>query len=261
MHTLRNMTITLAAVLYASSIARAQWPVYDVKAWVQLKEMYTTAEATRAEIVAAYNLAHQMSLLPSQLYTQWHMSITQWDTLNAGNTYGNTAAWIIAANNGINATRAYFGPTLTTPQYPPADYGSLNKESQQVIASQYATSELNDGLGQSNLAVLGAIRGNERARTRALQQLQQATTSTDPAQHTQMATLQRINVALVMELLEQQEANQIASSTALQQMLSQKQQNDSLKQSFQDAAIYQQSYQNKVVPLTSGFTQTLNGQE
>lgn len=252
-------TIAILALAGLSHLAaHAQWPVYDLKSWVQLKEMYTTAEETRAQIVAAYNLAHQMSLLPDQLYTQWRMSFNQWGTLNAGNTYGNTAAWITAANNGINATRAYFGPTLTAPTYPSQAYNSLGPRSQQIISSQYATTELNDGIGQSSLATLGSIRANEEARAQSLQQLQQATTSTDPTQHTEMATLQRINVALLMLLQQQQEANQIATATALQQMLGQKQHNDSLKQSFQDAATYQQTYQNTMGQWTSGLTQALN---
>ena len=257
MRVLRTLVI-LAAASALNIAARAQWPVYDVKAWVQLKEVYTTAEATRAQIVAAYNLAHQMSLLPSQLYTQWRISFTHWGTLNAANSYGNTAAWIMAANNGMNATPAYFGPALTAPMYPSQAYNSLGARSQQIISSQYATTELNDGIGQSSLATLGTIRANEKTRLQALEQLQRATTSTDPAQHTDMATLQRINVAILMLLQQQEEGNQIATAAALQQIVGHKQRSDSLKQSFQDAATYQQTYQSTMGQWTSGLTQVLN---
>ena len=81
------------------------------------------------------------------------------------------------------------------------------------------------------------------------------TYSNDPAQHTDMATLQRINQATLMQLRAQQDANQIAQAAALQQIVSQKQQQDALKAAFQDAAEYQQQYNSTVQPLTSGYRQ------
>ena len=48
-----------------------------------------------------------------------------------------------------------------------------------------------------------------------------------------MATLQRINQATLMQLRAQQDANQIAQAAALQQIVSQKQQQDALKAAFQ----------------------------
>ena len=84
-------------------------------------------------------------------------------------------------------------------------------------------------------------------------QMEAETYSNDPAQHTDMATLQRINQATLMQLRAQQDANQIAQAAALQQIVSQKQQQDALKAAFQDAAEYQQQYSSTVQPLTSGY--------
>jgi len=47
-----------------------------------------------------------------------------------------------------------------------------------------------------------------------------------------MATLQRINQALILQLMAQQEANQISQAYALQQIVAQKQQQDALKATF-----------------------------
>jgi plasmid stabilization system protein ParE len=84
------------------------------------------------------------------------------------------------------------------------------------------------------------------------------TYTSDPTQHTDMATLQRINQAVLMQLRAQQDANQIAQAIALQQVVAQKQQQDALKAAFVDAANYQQQYNTTVQPLTSGLGNRMN---
>jgi hypothetical protein len=70
-----------------------------------------------------------------------------------------------------------------------------------------------------------------------------------------MATLQRINQALLIELRTQQETNQMLQAQALQQMIGQKVQQDNLKSLFQLGNGYQQSF-NAVTPQqTSAGTQ------
>jgi hypothetical protein len=73
-----------------------------------------------------------------------------------------------------------------------------------------------------------------------------------------MATLQRINQAVVMQVRAEQDANQIAQAIALQQIVAQKQQQDALKTAFVDAANYQQQYNATVQPLTSGYGNTMS---
>jgi len=65
-----------------------------------------------------------------------------------------------------------------------------------------------------------------------------------------MATLQRINQALLIELRSQQETNQILEANTLQQMVGQKVQQDNLKSLFQTGNTYQQSF-NAVTPQQS----------
>jgi hypothetical protein len=77
----------------------------------------------------------------------------------------------------------------------------------------------------------------------------------DPAQHTEMATLQRINQALLIELRTQQETNQILQGEALQQILGQKMQQDNLKSLFVLGNDYQQSFNAATPQQTSAGTQ------
>jgi hypothetical protein len=72
----------------------------------------------------------------------------------------------------------------------------------------------------------------------------------DPAQHTEMAPLQRINQALLIELRTQQETNQMLQAQALQQIVGQKVQQDNLKSLFVLGNNYQQNF-NAVTPQQS----------
>jgi len=94
----------------------------------------------------------------------------------------------------------------------------------------------------SNLHALGTIRANADQRETDISQLESQTHSADPAQHTEMATLQRINQALLIELRTQQETNQILQAQALQTMVGQKVQQDNLKSLFQTGNSYQQTF-------------------
>ncbi len=222
----------------------------------QAEQLFTTAAQTRDQVIATYNLARQMANLPQNLYRQLQASVSSWTNISAPDTYGNTAGWVNAVNTGVGTAQGYAAVTLNAPRFP--GYNTLDPRSQQIVATTAATSDLADGITISNLATLGAIRANSDARLRDLEQLQNQTFSLDPAQHTEMATLQRINAATLMQLRAQQEANQIASAAALQEMVRQKMQTDALKQSFQDAATYEQGYRSAITPLTTGFTETLN---
>lgn len=76
------------------------------------------------------------------------------------------------------------------------------------------------------------MRANEIKRERDISALESESHSIDPAQHTDMATMQRMNQAMLLQLRQQQEANQIQQGVALQQMITLKQQQDVMKQGF-----------------------------
>jgi hypothetical protein len=136
-------------------------------------------------------------------------------------------------------------------------YGATSTVAQQQIAAQGATVDLGDSVMTNNLAVLGTIRANQTSRQRDLANLEAATQSNDPSQQTIMAELQRINQAQLLQLRAMQDANQINANLALQQIVAQKQQEDSLKAGFQDAATYTNTYQTHVAPAYNGGAQAL----
>ena len=217
-----------------------------------------TAIQTYNTIQQQYNLYRQMMLAPQMLYSRFLSPATDLRMLQQiPGTYGNAAGWLGAANTGNGAAASYQQVSVphTTNMIP--GYSTTSVAGQQQIAAQGATVDVGDSVMSNNLAVLGAIRANQTARQTDIATLEAATQSKDPSQQTIMAELQRINQALLLQLRTMQDANQINANLALQQIVAQKQQQDSLKGGFQDAAAYSNTYQTHVAPAYNGGAQAL----
>lgn len=263
-----NIRIVVVAIAVAASaqIARAQFGsgiVFDptqsghaVQQIAQARQLYTTTIETTRNVIAAYNLAQRMASLPQILYSSYgNLGRQEWMALTRpANTYGNSLPWINAATSGGGAAAANQAaglPSTARLSY----YSSLSAQGQEAIAARGATVDLSDAVNSSNLETVGGIRANAAQRETDISQLEAASHSTDPAQHTSMATLQRINQALLIELRTQQETNQILQGQALQQIVGQKMQQDNLKSLFLTGNGYQENFNDLTPQQTSAGTQ------
>src|ERR1035441_10646056 len=143
--------------------------------------------------------------------------------------------WLNASNTGSGAAASYQQVAVPSTTSVIPGYSTASYAGQQQIAAQGATIDIGDSVMTTNLQVLGTIRANQTARQTDIANLETASQTQDPTQQTVMATLQRINQALLLQLRTQQDANQINANLALQQMIAQKQQQDALKAGFLDA--------------------------
>ena len=199
-----------------------------------------------------YDLVHQMILAPNMLYQRFLSPQSDLMLMQqVSNTYGNSMGWLNASNTGKGAGAAYQQVSVPHTANMIPGYNTSSFAGQQQIAAQGATIDIGDSVMSTNLQALGTIRANQAARQTDIANLENATQSQDASQQTIMATLQRINVALLLELRNQQDANQINANLALQQMVAQKQQQDTMKSAFRDSSGYE-SYYNANVTTTSG---------
>jgi hypothetical protein len=262
---LRTLIATLIAVSF-SSFAHAQFGsglVYDptqsahaVQQILQANQLYTTTLETGKNVIGAYNLAQRMANLPDTLYMSYsNLGHQQWTTLTEpANTYGNSLPWMNSASTGYGAPAS--NQTASVPRTNQmSGYSSLSAQGQQAIAARGATVDLSDAVNSSSLQTIGTIRANAPQREADIGALETASHSADPAQHTEMATLQRINQALLIELRTQQETNQMLQAQALQQMIGQKVQQDNLKSLFQTGNSYQQNFNAYALLQTTAGTQ------
>ena len=230
--------------------------VHAAQQILQAKQLYTNTVQATQNVIATYNLARQMANLPQSLYTSFsNLGRQQWTNLTQpANTYGNSLQWVNAAFNGYGAAGA--NQSASIPRIGQiSGYTSLSSQGQQVIAAQGATVDLSDSANATSLQTIGTIRANAAQREADISQLEAASHSGDPEQHTEMATLQRINQAMLLELRTQQETNQMLQTQALQQMVGQKVQQDNLKSLFLVGNGYQQNFNSVTPQQTTAGTQ------
>ena len=233
--------------------------VHAVSQIRQAEQLYTTASQTRDQIVQEYNLARRMAQMPQDLYRRYAAEFSRWTTLNAADTYGNTADWITAANTGAvdRAASAVTRAGIPLTQFPTSALSSLDPASQAVAKAQFATAELSDGVSAGTLVTLGQIRLRSQALNQQISTLERDTYSTDPNQQTEMAVLGKINAANVMQLRSQQDTNQILSTAALQQMIAAKDQFDAQKRALNQAIYFEQNFTDSIGKVTSGMGQSI----
>ena len=200
-----------------------------------------------------YNLVHQMILAPRMLYSRFLSPTSDLLLLQQiSNTYGNSMGWLNSANTGKGASASYQQVSVPTTANVIPGYSTASVAGQLQIAAQGATVDINDSVMTNNLQALGTIRANQTSRQTDIANLEAATQTQDASQQTVMATLQRINQALLLQLRTQQDANQINANLALQQIVAQKQQQDAMKSAFRDSAGYETYYNANITTTSSG---------
>src|SRR5258708_11650745 len=166
------------------------------------------------------------------------------------NPSGTEQAVMTTANTGAGADTAY--QMASVPRYGVIpEYATLSIQGQQQVAASGATTDITDSIASSNLTTLGTMRANEIQRETDIENLEAESQTTDPLQQTDMATMQRINQAALLQVRQQQEANQLQQAIALMQLISQKQQQDAIKAKFQDAADYGSKFHRNLAPAHS----------
>jgi hypothetical protein len=200
-----------------------------------------------------YNLVHQMILAPRMLYSRFLSPTSDLLLLQQiSNTYGNSMGWLNSANTGKGAAASYQQVSVPNTANVIPGYSTASVAGQLQIAAQGATVDINDSVMTNNLQTLGTIRANQTSRQTDIANLEAATQNQDASQQTIMATLQRINQALLLQLRTQQDANQINANLALQQIVAQKQQQDAMKSAFRDSAGYETYYNANITTTSSG---------
>jgi hypothetical protein len=219
---------------------------------IEASHLYTTTVETERNIIGAYNLARRMASAPDTLYRAYaNMGMQIWTSIaRPANTYGNTQAWINAITTGNGAALGNQQPSVSQSTRI-SGYTSLDSRGQQQVAAQGATVDLSDAVNATTLQALGAIRASAPQRESDISELEAASHSLDPSQQTELATLQRINQALLLELRTQQETSQMNQAADLQQLVSQKQQQDALKMIFQAADGYEANYRANITSTSS----------
>lgn len=258
------MFLAAAAVFIPAAQAQFGGVVYDptqagnaARQIQQGLQSNNIATMSQQQLIAQYNQMKQMASSPSSYYTQYSNSGNQqWTPVNSSaNTYGNTAQWMQALQNGSNAANA--NQAAGVQRTGAISTAGLSTQGQQAVAATGATIDLGDSANATTLQTIGTVRANSVARETDIQKLETASHSTNPADQTNQAVLQRLNQAALIQLRSQQETNEMMQAAAMQQLVQNKSNQDAMKQAMQGAQAYQQTYQQSTYsgPLkTTGYT-------
>ena len=195
-------------------------------------QIYTTAQQTFKEAVQAYNLAHLAMSAPTILYDTMKTLPTTYKSAFTpqADTYGLAAMMVQTVNLGsANALQSYSNMSMAPVSVIPTNYNQLSAPTQKQLQAQASTMSANDSLIATSLQRATDVQKHTLADQVTLQQLETNTFTTDPAQKTELATLQRINTALVLLVRAQEDSNQMAAANQLQHLMDTKQDLDAQK--------------------------------
>jgi hypothetical protein len=227
------------------------------------EQIYTTAYKTMNQVIAAYNLAYQMSRMPQNLAARYQSDFSMWTNFSSASVpdaYGNTSAWINALDlgNPTRATSAYNASVIPLQSYPGGALSQQDANTQAAIKNQYASSELGQATLTNSLSTLGTIRADSETFQQKLANLQSDTYSTDPSQQTSNALLGKINSATLLQIHSQQDTNQILSTDAAQQALDEKEQLDERNRLIDQSIYFQQNFPTLMQNMTSGVSDSIH---
>jgi hypothetical protein len=216
------------------------------------------------QVIAAYNLAYQMSRMPQNLAARYQSDFSKWTNVSnpsraSSNTSGITSAWLNALDlgNPTRAASAYSGAVIQLQSYPSSSLSAMDSTTQAVVQNQYASSEIGQANVTNLLSTLGTIRSDSQTFQQKLANLESDTYSTDPTQQTEVGVLAKINSATMLQIHSQQDTNQILAAAAAQQALDAKEKLDERNRLINQAIYFQQNFSNTMQQVTGGITDAI----
>jgi hypothetical protein len=181
----------------------------------QFAQLVTTYEQIRTQYLL---LLQQARLLPVNMNLRYRAVPTPWLPFDAANAYGTTATWILAANNGHEASTAFASATQFLQSYGAA-IGTLSAEEAARVQTHYDRVQLADASIAHGLEALGFLRGHQISVETTIRNLEDDTYGGDPDLNTQIAVLNKINATAVTSARLAKDSNNVLVSLLEQQLL------------------------------------------
>jgi hypothetical protein len=181
----------------------------------QLSQLITTYTQIRTQYLL---LLAQSQRLPFAMYARYQSLRTPWTPLVATSLYGLTSPWISAANTGLNAAAAVLTATEALTPYGAAA-ARLSAPELARVQSRFDRTQLTDAAIANGLEAIGRLRLNQVDVEATLDNLEADAYGDDPALHTQVAVLNKINASSVAGTRMVKDTNYVLVSLLEQQLL------------------------------------------
>jgi len=203
-----------------------------VQQLLQLEQQYAQLVQTYQMIRSQYDQMIWMARqVPVNMAVRYRALATPWQPSSATNIYGTSGGWIAAINTGVGVSDGYSRATQPLSAYGSA-LGNVPADQQDRVKTTYATVELTDGANLAGLETLGRLRGNAPAVETAIRNLEDDSLSSDPAMNTEIAVLNKINAADLINVRNTQDSNKLLVALAEAQIIEAKRKRDAEAQAI-----------------------------
>jgi type IV secretion system protein TrbJ len=205
-----------------------------VQELLQLEQQYGQLVQTYQMIKNQYaQMLWMAQPVPVNMILRYRALATPWMPSSATNTYGTTQAWEAAINTGQGVSGGYSAATEALGTYGAA-LSNIPSDQVERLKRDYGTVELTDGASLAAIQLLGALRANAPAVENAIQNLENDSLSSDPSMNTEIAVLNKINAAHLINVRNTQDTNKLLTALAERQILEAKRQRDGEARAFNE---------------------------
>jgi hypothetical protein len=215
--------------------------VFDPSVYTQAIEQVLQLERQYAELVQTYEMVQNQyeqlkwmaQRVPVDMVARYRALATPWRGSSAADTYGITRGWTSGINTGLDVQDAYAGAVERLEAYGKR-FTNLSSDQQAHVKADYGTVELADGANVAAIETVGRLRANAPVVEAAIQNLEADSLSGDPDMNTEVAVLNKINAANVIQLHGAQDTNKLLVTLAEQQLLDAKRKRDAEARAIND---------------------------
>lgn len=238
-------------------------PVFDASVFAkaveevfQLEQQYRQLVLTYAQITNQYNhMLFMAKRVPVNMAARYRAALTPWKMTAAGNAYGTTGGWVGALNSGNGVIGGYQQAVLALRNY--AGFGKMGSDDIERAKRNYATVELLDGANQNGIDTVGRLRANAAAVESTISNLEDDSLSLDANFNTEIAVLNKINAAAVVQLRNTQDTNKLLVAVAEQQIADSKRRRDADAAAINNQVEFAQREQAILDERRGGMTSAL----
>jgi len=209
-------------------------------------------ELQYAQLHSTYNqMLFMAQQVPVSMILRYAAPMTPWFNSSAANLYGTTGSWTSGINTGFNVFGGYSAATMNLNPYG-AGFANIPPGQTNRITTDYGTVELTDGANLAAMQTLGQLRANASAVEASIANLESDSLSADPNMNSEIAVLNKISAANIVNLRNSQDGNKLLAAMAEEQIVQAKRQRDSEAQVFNEHILFMTQGNAAMASQTAG---------
>jgi len=235
--------------------------VYDSEIYQELIDTYGEARDIHSTLNNVYSAYEFAMSAPTVLYNTLESDLVSYKSLETvhGDPYTLAQPIVNLINMGsTNTLDLYYSARVTPKSVKPTNYSSLTPNTQNVLRALSTDTSLKSSYVPTAVQRATDVQAHTTSAQKDLKTLETETFSSDTNEHTELATLQRINALLVLLTRAMQDSNQLATINTLSRTADEQQAQDTMYGTMMtndDWTTLSSTVSNSMSGLSSALTQ------